>query len=163
MADEKPLPTGDLPSEGIAKGPPALSAPLPTPGAITAEPLPVAPIPLETPKTRPASSTAPKKEPAEPKDTFRELLETVVFVVVLVLMLKTFLAEAFVIPTGSMAVTLLGYHHKESCKQCGCPNLVNASAEGDPQGGAPQAVAAFECENCGFINVRPAPRQGGQP
>src|SRR5437879_2457371 len=31
---------------------------------------------------------------------FREIAETVVFVVVLVLLLKTFVAEAFVIPTG---------------------------------------------------------------
>src|SRR5437773_1301014 len=53
----------------------------------------------------------PKKQgvekPPEVKDSFREIIETIVFVVVLVLMLKTYLAEAFVIPTGSMATTLL--------------------------------------------------------
>ena len=41
-------------------------------------------------------------------DPTREVFETVVFVVVLVLMLKLFVAEAFVIPTGSMASTLWG-------------------------------------------------------
>ena len=50
-----------------------------------------------------------KDEVPAVKDAFREVVETVVFVVVLVLMLKTFVAEAFVIPTGSMAETLLGY------------------------------------------------------
>src|SRR5262249_38961186 len=50
-----------------------------------------------------------KDKPDEPRDSLREIAETVVFVVVLVLMLKTFVAEAFVIPTGSMAETLYGY------------------------------------------------------
>ena len=47
----------------------------------------------------------PKKKDETPavKDAFREVVETVVFVIVLVLLLKTFVAEAFVIPTGSMA------------------------------------------------------------
>src|SRR5262245_38191131 len=49
------------------------------------------------------------KQTAAPKDSSREIAETVVFVVVLVLLLKTFIAEAFVIPTGSMASTLWGY------------------------------------------------------
>src|SRR5712691_7356281 len=45
----------------------------------------------------------------------REVVETIVFVVVLVLLLKSFVAEAFVIPTGSMATTLLGYHKDVTC------------------------------------------------
>ena len=53
------------------------------------------------------------------KDSFREIVETVVFVIVLVLLLKTFVAEAFVIPTGSMAETLLGYQRWVTCSKCG--------------------------------------------
>ena len=59
------------------------------------------------------------RRPTELKDNVRETIETIVFVVVLVLMLKTFLAEAFVIPTGSMATTLYGYHKDITCEKCG--------------------------------------------
>ena len=124
------------------------------PGAISAEPMNVPPISLDppsAPKPARAPSIPAKKEP-EIKDTFRELIETIVFVVVLVLMLKTFLAEAFVIPTGSMADTLLGYHHKINCAQCGYRNLVNASSEADPQDVPKQEVVSCQCGNCGFWN-----------
>src|SRR5262249_38921817 len=69
------------------------------------------------------ATTTKEKRPPEQKDAFREIVETVVFVVVLVLLLKAFMAEAFVIPTGSMATTLLGYHHDITCPECGyrCP------------------------------------------
>src|SRR5437660_5820832 len=112
-------------------------------------PLGVPPIPLDRAAAKPAPevAAATTKKDQETKDTFRELIETIVFVVVLVLMLKTFLADAFVIPTGSMADTLLGYHHKATCPQCGYTNLVNASAEADPQGRAPEPVVAYRCEN----------------
>src|SRR4051794_7520638 len=72
------------------------------------------------PVARPEGKAADvSRTPEEPKDSVREVIETVVFVVVLVLLLKTFLAEAFVIPTGSMATTLLGYHRNVTCEQCG--------------------------------------------
>jgi signal peptidase I len=138
--------------------PPTPSQPIPA-GAVTAEPMNLPPIPLELPPTPKASSastprpTAPKP-PAEVKDTFREVIETIVFVVVLVLMLKTFLAEAFVIPTGSMADTLLGYHYKIKCEECGKENLVNASSEAEAAD--PRMVARItkcRCQNCGHINV----------
>ena len=124
-----------------------------SPTSISAEPMNLPPISLD-PAKKPAPAAPPihnKKEP-ETKDTFRELIETIVFVVVLVLMLKTFLAEAFVIPTGSMADTLLGYHHKVVCVQCGKTNWYNASFEADPQDGDPQPVVECKCENCGYWN-----------
>ena len=141
MPDDKPP---------ASTGTPDAAAPSPIPaGAISAEPMNVPPISLEgAPKPAlPAPAIPAKKE--EPKDSFRELIETIVFVVVLVLMLKTFLAEAFVIPTGSMAETLLGYHHKVKCEKCEFRNLVNASDEADPQGHEAQPVKSWRCENCG--------------
>ncbi len=150
MADDTPQPL--LPTGAVAPGVPASPGPLQV-GAITAVPMPtVPPIPLAPePKSTTNPSTEPK--PDEEKDSIRELLETVVFVVVLVLMLKTFLAEAFVIPTGSMATTLLGYHHKVPCRQCGYPLLVNASSEADPQDRVKVDVHRNECENCRFENA----------
>jgi hypothetical protein len=81
-------------------------------------------------------------------DSLRETVETVVFVIVLVLLLKTFVAEAFVIPTGSMATTLLGYHRLITCPQCGLTFPVNVSQEVDPSDGLPQPITGCTCPNC---------------
>jgi hypothetical protein len=117
------------------------------------------------PKTVAPPATAPKKaDPAkstESKDSFREVVETIVFVVVLVLLLKTFLAEAFVIPTGSMATTLLGYQKEVTCQKCGFPFLVNASKEADPQETHRQDVVSCKCPNCQYQNRLINPFAGG--
>lgn len=124
------------------------------------EPLPAANGPRATSeriapaKTRAtAAAIAPPvagadKKPPEQKDTFREIVETVVFVVVLVLLLKGFMAEAFVIPTGSMATTLLGYHREVTCPQCGFRFPVNLSKEKDAQETSPQRITGCTCPNC---------------
>ena len=78
-------------------------------------------------------------------DPTREVFETVVFVVVLVLMLKLFVAEAFVIPTGSMATTLLGDNVKVTCPECGHTFPVTAAV----QEGVRAEPTAATCQNCG--------------
>jgi len=78
----------------------------------------------------------------------REVVETVVFVVVLVLLLKSFVAEAFVIPTGSMATTLWGYQKIVECPKCHHEFPVNASQEVDPQEGERVVVRSCICPNC---------------
>ncbi|HJT77139.1 MAG TPA: S26 family signal peptidase, partial [Gemmataceae bacterium] len=85
---------------------------------------------------------------AQQTESAREVVETVVFVVVLVLLLKSFAAEAFVIPTGSMAQTLWGYQKVVTCPQCGHQFPVNASGEADPQNGPAVAVTSCTCPNC---------------
>lgn len=84
----------------------------------------------------------------ESKDGVRELVECVVFVVVLVLLLKSFVAEAFVIPTGSMAETLLGYQKNVVCPECNYEFPVNCSVEVDPQQSEHTAVTGCWCPNC---------------
>ena len=152
MADEIPPLQPVTPPGAVAPGAPA-PGPMQS-GAITAEPMSMTPIAL-APEPKPTTKSSTEAKPGELKDSTRELLETVVFVVVLVLMLKTFLAEAFVIPTGSMATTLLGYHHKVPCRQCGYPNLVNASSEADPQNGPRVDVTRNKCGNCDAANTPP--------
>ncbi|MCI0640353.1 MAG: S26 family signal peptidase [Gemmataceae bacterium] len=117
------------------------------------------------PAPTPQPKSAPKPGPPEMKDGFREIVETVVFVVVLVLMLKTFLAEAFVIPTGSMATTLLGYHREATCEKCGYTFTVNVSKEVDPQDGRKETVIGGYCPNCRYLNPlkRQAPAGGAGP
>jgi hypothetical protein len=108
----------------------------------------VASGPAPAPARFSAPTPAPEKRPTEQKDAFREIVETVVFVVVLVLLLKAFLAEAFVIPTGSMATTLLGYHREITCPQCGQRFPLNLSKELDPQEISHEPITGCECPNC---------------
>lgn len=90
-----------------------------------------------------------KAKPAGPRDQFREIVETVVFVVALVLMLKLFVVEAFVIPTGSMAETLYGYQKIVTCPECGFEFPVNSSNEVDPQDGlGRKPLTGANCPNC---------------
>jgi signal peptidase I len=95
----------------------------------------------------PAPATKPAAKPHH-RDSLRETAETVVFVVGLVLMLKLFVVEAFVIPTGSMAETLLGYNKVATCPECGYRFPINASDEAEPPAGQRYAVVGGRCPNC---------------
>jgi signal peptidase I len=66
----------------------------------------------------------------------RETIEQVVIALVLAFLFRTFEAEAFVIPTGSMATTLMGRHKDLVCPKCGAPYQLNASEEVDSLTGA---------------------------
>ena len=83
----------------------------------------------------------------------REALDTIVTVVVVVLLLRTYVAEAFMIPTGSMATTLYGYQKQVVCPECRFPFPVNCSNEqetqrAEPGRGGPVKVKACTCPNC---------------
>jgi len=83
----------------------------------------------------------------------RETIESIVIAFVLAFLFRTFEAEAFVIPTGSMAPTLMGRHKDLTCPQCGCPYQVSASEEVDVNGSArgPQhQIASGTCPMCRF-------------
>jgi signal peptidase I len=98
----------------------------------------------------PASTAPPpgKNEPVEGKDSPREIIETIVFVIVLVLLLKSFVAEAFVIPTGSMAETLWGYQKRVECPECHYVFPVNCSSEVEPPKSDRREVTECLCPNC---------------
>ncbi len=84
--------------------------------------------------TAPPAAPTPPPKPTPHRDSFREAVETLVFVVTLVLMLKLFAVEAFVIPTGSMAETLYGIQKLVTCPDCGHEYPVNSTDEVEPQG-----------------------------
>ncbi len=68
----------------------------------------------------------------------RETIESLIIAILLAFMFKTYEAEAFVIPTGSMAPSLQGEHMDLDCAQCGYRHLTGASqqrASQDRQGG----------------------------
>jgi signal peptidase I len=83
--------------------------------------------------TRPEPKAKPKptEEPAaaKPKETFRDFVEQVVVAIILAILIRGFDAEAFVIPTGSMAPTLMGQHKEVNCPQCGYVYAINSSEE----------------------------------
>jgi len=93
-------------------------------------------------------AAATKTKPAGPKDSLREIVETIVFVIALVLMLKLFVVEAFVIPTGSMAETLFGYQKNITCVECGHIFPVNSSEEAEPADGRFHLIDGATCPNC---------------
>src|SRR5438105_11647804 len=101
--------------------------------------------------SRPAPKSKGRPAPPETKDGLREIVETVVFVVVLVLMLKSFVAEAFVIPTGSMAETLYGYQKLVTCPKCRYEFPVNCSSEVEPPERERRTeVTGAVCPNCRY-------------
>src|SRR3954452_19463804 len=91
------------------------------------------------------------KAKKHPRDPAREVVETIVFVVVLVLLLKLFVTEAFVIPTGSMAETIYGYQKIVKCSKCAHEFPVNSHDEVEPgQDGEMRAVVGYCCPNCRY-------------
>lgn len=70
----------------------------------------------------------------------------IVYTVVLVLILKSAVMEAFVVPTGAMAEAVLGYHKEIECPQCKYRFLLNASMEADPT--ARHVAERCTCANC---------------
>src|SRR5271157_2039869 len=107
---------------------------------------------------------ADEASPAQRSKNRRESIESfvVVFVGFLVWSLE---AEGFVIPTGSMAPTLMGRHKETVCAECGHVFTVNADCEVDASGsGAPTGlrVTRGTCENCRFeTRVDDAPSFSG--
>ena len=55
----------------------------------------------------------------QPDESIKDTLESVVMAFVLAFVFRAYIVEAFVIPTGSMAPTLLGAHMRTVCEQCG--------------------------------------------
>ena len=112
-------------------------------------------------ETTPAEQTQPRR--AIRRSSSRDTVESVVFALILAFLFRTFEAEAFVIPTGSMAPTLMGRHKDLACDECGFLWQASASEEIDsytgqrlrdlidPQTGQPYRdadVQAVTCPNC---------------
>lgn len=119
-----------------------------------------------------------KKHPHGNNDGWRETVESIVVAFILAFLFRTFEAEAFVIPTGSMAPTLYGRHKDITCEQCGHHFAVGASDELDkdtggialPQNDLPpqelrkltreqreephRLIGAVTCPNCRYVTPK---------
>ena len=71
----------------------------------------------------------------------RQTVELIVTLCLSVVLVRTFSAEAYVVPTGSMAPTLLGWHRELTCPSCHSVFVVGIEDEGQTG----EAV----CPNCG--------------
>ncbi len=59
----------------------------------------------------------------------RETIESILIAILLALLFRAFEAEAFIIPTGSMASNLQGRHIDVACERCGFQYRAGASSE----------------------------------
>ena len=90
------------------------------------------------PPCRRIRDTSASARPMSHTGAIRETLEHVIIAFILAFTFRAFVVEAFVIPTGSMAPTLLGQHGLLNCPQCGYrfPS------------GAPQQYGGLACPMC---------------
>src|SRR5690349_15745307 len=83
---------------------------------------------------KPANSTAvvsPQSNSSSADDgSIKETIEAILVAFILAFIFRGFVVEAFVIPTGSMAPTLLGAHMRFVCDDCGYQFDVNYQAPG---------------------------------
>ena len=114
-----------------------------------------------------ANSTAKPAAETNIKDTIESILVAFIFAFVF----RAFVVEAFVIPTGSMAPTLMGAHTSYVCPDCGYPFTVNYPTPDDDKsltvpniaeytnasGQTVPKVQAIFCPNCGYRLPRANP------
>src|SRR6478609_9248597 len=70
-----------------------------------------------------------RKSP-QAEGSIKETVESILVAFILAFIFRAFIVEAFVIPTGSMAPTLLGAHMRYRCTDCGYRWDVNFSPKG---------------------------------
>ncbi len=88
--------------------------------------------PKKSSHIRTTAEIAEKNEPEGKNRSLRfgrETIDALVVAFVLAFLIRTFEAEQFVIPTGSMAPTLMGRHKDVGCVECNHRFRVNASNE----------------------------------
>ncbi len=92
----------------------------------------------------------------------RDTIESIWVAIVLAFVLRAFMFEAFVIPTGSMAPRLYGEHWDVTCRECGYDYAHGLSVSGDLRLYDRRTLARFtgaRCPNClypesgtGYVN-----------
>src|SRR3954471_15835990 len=100
----------------------------------------------------PATAPRPAHDPGSLSRGVRETIEAIAIAFALAFLFKTFEAEAFVIPTGSMAPTLMGRHKDVECPKCGYHYEARAS-EKESEDGSRQTtdVIAGMCPMCRYV------------
>jgi signal peptidase I len=93
-------------------------------------------------------------KPAGPSDGgWRETVESIAMAVILALLFRGFVAEAFVIPTGSMAPTLQGRHKDVECPKCHAWYQTSGSDEQRDDRPTGQHVYTTTCPICRYTQT----------
>lgn len=118
--------------------------------------------PSPQPDKAPESELSPAAQRAQRfrSEGHRETIESIAVAIILALLFRGFVAEAFVIPTGSMAPALMGEHKDLFCPQCSMQYQVGASSESSRGNDSPDLVAwraavvvGGVCPNCHYLNA----------
>src|SRR5437588_5521024 len=104
---------------------------------------------------QPATTSAPAVKSSDAGEgNIKETIESILVAFILAFIFRAFVVEAFLIPTGSMAPTLLGAHMRFRCPDCGYRFDVNYSAasSGDDMVIPSEAKEVYRvfCPNCGY-------------
>lgn len=86
-------------------------------------------------------------------ETHRDTWDQITIAFILAFVFRTFVAEAFIIPTGSMAETLFGRHKDLHCSECNTRFQIGASGEVDRENGNYLAGSRLHygfCPNCRY-------------
>ena len=110
---------------------------------------------MTTAAAHPANRKKNAETSQEEVQSVRETIESIVVAFILAFLFRAFVAEAFVIPTGSMAPTLMGAHKDTVCEHCGKQYQASASNEFDSNTGSKteDLVVASTCPNCRGLNA----------
>jgi signal peptidase I len=113
------------------------------------------------PRTETAAP-APVKSSVE--GSVKETIESILVAFMLAFIFRAYVVEAFVIPTGSMAPTLLGAHMRFRCPDCGYRFEVNYQGIDNgtddvsiPRSAGANKVFSIICPNCGYRLPRADP------
>jgi len=127
-------------------------------------------------KTESPDSPPEKSEERHQYGMFRNLVESVLALVIAVILFRTFLIDSYMISTGSMAPHLLGYHKQVTCPSCGFEFSIgvefNSSSsrkiaavqnDGETKTVVTHKSTFAACPNCGLkdISVDRLPRSQG--
>jgi signal peptidase I len=96
-----------------------------------------------------SEAPAPQDPGPHGPSTARAVVEFLVFLVMGILFSRAFAAEAYIVPTGSMAPTLLGMHREYVCPGCG--KRFDLGMDDTGRSGRPV------CPNCGDHELARAP------
>ena len=86
----------------------------------------------EQPSDASATATAIAQRQPQTDETIKETFESIIIAFILAFVFRAYVVEAFVIPTGSEAPTLLGAHYRVECPQCGYTFTINYDPQHHP-------------------------------